>query len=180
MSRRDWWLCTGIDLVIAYLAFHILDVLPDVFSPLRMVLWAGLFWATLCANIKRLHDRNWPGIAALFVYVPAIGTVWMLFELGYLHGTKGHNPYGPDPLSVEGPAETTQPLPKQLAEVQQRLLAAMRQQRHAAVRTHGDVQKAAPATVPVVPAVRQQKPEPRQLPLVQYCYNRPARTVTRG
>jgi uncharacterized membrane protein YhaH (DUF805 family) len=80
-------------------------------------------WMTFGIVIKRLHDREKPGLWSLvFIVLPSVlsgaGTalggigavlslaslaisIWALVELGCLKGTTGPNKYGPDPLPAE-------------------------------------------------------------------------------
>jgi uncharacterized membrane protein YhaH (DUF805 family) len=47
---------------------------------------------------KRWHDRNKSGWWTLIGFVPIIGAIWIIVELGCLRGTVGQNTYGADPL----------------------------------------------------------------------------------
>lgn len=49
-------------------------------------------------QIKRWHDRDKSGLWMLIVFVPFIGVLWSLIELGFLRGSAGRNRFGPDPL----------------------------------------------------------------------------------
>ena len=53
----------------------------------------------LATATKRYHDRNKSGWWILIVFVPVIGAIWYFVECGFLRGTRGPNPYGPDPLA---------------------------------------------------------------------------------
>ena len=57
-----------------------------------------LLWPSLALYTKRWHDRGKSGWWSLIVLIPIIGGIWALIELGFLKGTVGPNPYGPDPL----------------------------------------------------------------------------------
>ena len=93
-------------------------VLFIIFLTLVSVSWISAF----AIGIKRLHDRNKNGwLIVLFYVAPSILagiantseqavvsfvlglasfviSIWGLVELGFLRGTVGPNPYGPDPL----------------------------------------------------------------------------------
>jgi uncharacterized membrane protein YhaH (DUF805 family) len=56
-------------------------------------------WPALAVYTKRWHDRNKSGWWSLILFVPLIGFVWFLVELGFLRGTEGPNTYGPDPIA---------------------------------------------------------------------------------
>lgn len=75
-------------------------------TPLRMVVLA-LAWGyyltlaawLVSAVVRRLHDINYSGTAALFLIIPGLQFI-MLFVLGLWSGKKGLNRFGPDPLAV--------------------------------------------------------------------------------
>ena len=103
-------------------------VLFIIFLTLVSVSWISAF----AIGIKRLHDRNKNGwLIVLFYVAPSILagiantseqavvsfvlglasfviSIWGLVELGFLRGTVGPNPYGPDPL--QRPAVVALPL----------------------------------------------------------------------
>lgn len=64
-------------------------VLLYVFGPLIPIAW--VHWATV---VQRFHDRNKSGAWASILFVPVIGPIWALIELGCLPGTNGPNRYG--------------------------------------------------------------------------------------
>ena len=55
-------------------------------------------WPALAIYTKRWHDRDKSGWWSLIMFVPIIGGLWMLIELGFLRGTDGSNRFGDDPL----------------------------------------------------------------------------------
>lgn len=59
-------------------------------------------WAGICLGIKRFHDRGKPGAWVLIQFVPLIGPIWYVVEVGFLAGTPGPNDFGPDPLAAPG------------------------------------------------------------------------------
>ena len=61
----------------------------SVFGPLLLIAW--IHWATIT---QRLHDRNKSGKRAWILFMPLIGPIWALIELGCLPGTPGPNRYG--------------------------------------------------------------------------------------
>jgi uncharacterized membrane protein YhaH (DUF805 family) len=67
---------------------------------LEFVVCVVLFVGSLAGAVKRLHDRDRSGWFYLIFFVPVIGTLWLLVELGFLRGTQGENRFGPDPLMV--------------------------------------------------------------------------------
>jgi uncharacterized membrane protein YhaH (DUF805 family) len=74
------------------------EELSAMMLPLGIVLLITL-WPTLALYTKRWHDRNKSGWWSLILFIPIIGGIWMLIELGFLRGTEGANRYGPDPIA---------------------------------------------------------------------------------
>jgi uncharacterized membrane protein YhaH (DUF805 family) len=52
-------------------------------------------YAQLAVYVKRFHDRGKSGWWVLIAFVPLIGFLWILIELGMLPGDPGRNAYGP-------------------------------------------------------------------------------------
>ena len=66
--------------------------------PLGIIILLTL-WPSLAIYAKRWHDRGKSGWWSLIGFVPIIGGIWMLVELGFLRGTEGPNRFGPDPIA---------------------------------------------------------------------------------
>lgn len=77
---------------------------PELFDPdslkasQYLITLLVLAWIALAVAAKRWHDRNKSAVWVLFAFVPIIGQIWALVELGFIKGTKGHNRFGPDPI----------------------------------------------------------------------------------
>jgi len=124
INRAKYWLATVIYSVIvltligAAFLFHFSGLFLAVFAIVCIV----LFISGLAISIKRLHDRDKSGWWLLLFYgAPALFdamdrlvsphlvfnlvsiaiSLWMIIELGFLRGTPGPNPYGPDPLNPQ-------------------------------------------------------------------------------
>ncbi len=74
------------------------QALSGMWLPLGIVVLLTL-WPSICIYAKRWHDRNKSGWWSLIMFVPIIGGIWLLVELGFLRGTEGPNKYGPDPIA---------------------------------------------------------------------------------
>ena len=62
----------------------------SLFAMLIPIAW--LHWATV---VQRLHDRNKSGNwCAFLLFVPVLGMIWALVELGCKNGTRGANRFG--------------------------------------------------------------------------------------
>jgi uncharacterized membrane protein YhaH (DUF805 family) len=75
-----------------------MEQMSGMMLPLGIVLLLTL-WPTICLYAKRWHDRDKSGWWSLIGFVPIIGGIWMLIELGFLRGTEGPNRFGPDPIA---------------------------------------------------------------------------------
>jgi len=65
---------------------------------LSIIFAIGSIYPAIALYAKRWHDRNKSGWWTLIAFVPIIGAIWLLVELGCLRGTAGQNTYGADPL----------------------------------------------------------------------------------
>jgi uncharacterized membrane protein YhaH (DUF805 family) len=72
---------------------------------LSVVLGLVLAVPNLMLSIKRCHDRDKSGWFMLVYFIPLLGPLWLLVELGCLRGTTGSNRFGPDPLSAPPAAD---------------------------------------------------------------------------
>ncbi|PSW07362.1 DUF805 domain-containing protein [Photobacterium lipolyticum] len=101
LRRRDYWLYSLPLLFITIPVFWYThpDNLSDnsVLNILSMLIMGFVFWASIALNVKRLHDRNKSALWVLLTFVPLIGPVFVIIELGMLDGTKGPNQYGLSP-----------------------------------------------------------------------------------
>ena len=79
------------------------EIFP-VMGPMAWLVWViiaiALTYVTLAVWAKRWHDRDKSGWWSLIAFVPIVGAIWILVELGCLPGTEGPNRFGPDPLAV--------------------------------------------------------------------------------
>ena len=64
-----------------------------------IILTLLILWPYICLYAKRWHDRDKSGWWTLIMFVPIIGSIWLIVELGFLRGTPGANRFGPDPLA---------------------------------------------------------------------------------
>ncbi len=101
ISRKAYWLASlpllPLFLVVDPLMTGDVDAATGVSA---LIVFAALLVPNLMLGIKRFHDRDKSGWFMLLNLVPLIGPVWLLVELGFLHGSAGTNRFGPDPLAV--------------------------------------------------------------------------------
>jgi hypothetical protein len=65
---------------------------------LQSVVRLALLWPLLAGHAKRCYDRGRTAWFILISFIPIVGAIWFLVELGILHRTQGENRFGPDPL----------------------------------------------------------------------------------
>jgi uncharacterized membrane protein YhaH (DUF805 family) len=116
ISRSEWWLGIAIIAVASWILVVILSAVfgvtaLDLQDPaavqqamMRLVIPAAIIpvltiYPTLALYTQRWHDRGKSGWWTLIVFIPLIGSLWAVIELGFLRGTEGPNQYGPDPLA---------------------------------------------------------------------------------
>ena len=79
----------GRDIPVEALQTFGMHVMLPIFIVGLLFLWPQYAIAT-----KRWHDRGKSGWWSLIVFVPIIGGLWALIELGFLPGEEGVNVYG--------------------------------------------------------------------------------------
>jgi uncharacterized membrane protein YhaH (DUF805 family) len=121
IPRKTFWLAYLVMLIFSWLLMFLLmtifgaSLMPDPsLSPEAqaaaaqdmvgklaipyIILMLIILWPSLAVYTKRWHDRNKSGWWSLILFVPLVGAIWFLVELGFLRGTEGPNRYGPDPI----------------------------------------------------------------------------------
>lgn len=89
---------------VVLVILYIVD--PDVFDPDSLkvsqyiITLLVLAWVELAVAAKRWHDRNKSVFWILFSFIPIIGQLWAVVELGFIKGTKGQNRFGADPVRL--------------------------------------------------------------------------------
>jgi len=118
IRRQTWWLgyvlplmaisivCSVLDISLGFVTIQ--DAAPvDGYGysfetagvgPFGLLSLIPLIWGGLAGQVKRWHDRDKSGWMVLINFIPLIGMIWALIELGFLRGTAGPNRFGPDPL----------------------------------------------------------------------------------
>ena len=112
-GRLQWWMTGIVQIAVFLLSAPFL--LPDgegglaglagsstdslkagaMATPALLPVFAVIAWLGLVSNIRRYHDRNKSGWWLLFGFIPLIGALWQIIELGFLSGTPDDNDYGP-------------------------------------------------------------------------------------
>lgn len=103
VNRKQWWLRLILPLFILSIVLTLIDVALGTYSSERGGgVLGGLFGLAvlipcILAHIKRWHDRDKSGWWMLILFVPIVGAIWFLIELGFLPGTPGPNCFGQPP-----------------------------------------------------------------------------------
>jgi uncharacterized membrane protein YhaH (DUF805 family) len=101
ISRKVYWLAS-LPLLALYVVAELLRdgeaSLED--AVLALIVLLVLMVPNVTLAIKRCHDRGKSGWFVLISFIPVIGSIWLLVELGFLRGSEGENRFGPDPLAA--------------------------------------------------------------------------------
>ena len=102
INRAKFWAGVGVLFAAGILANLIdltLGTMSDSgFGGVSSIVSLISIYPALAIYTKRWHDRDKSGWWTLIIFVPVIGFIWILVELGILEGTRGPNRFGPDPL----------------------------------------------------------------------------------
>jgi uncharacterized membrane protein YhaH (DUF805 family) len=104
-----WALC--LVLCVVGIAAHLTHGAPGAGSepmPLMLaftdtVVAVPAAFALFALAVKRCHDMDWHGAAALMIFVPIAGLAFLFVLLSGQQGTTGPNRYGPDPKARPAP-----------------------------------------------------------------------------
>ena len=103
INRAKFWAGVGVMFAGAIIAGTLDNVLGLTIGDLPygviyIIYSIALIWPVIVLYAKRWHDRDKSGWWTLIGFVPVIGAIWLVVELGILRGTQGDNRFGPDPL----------------------------------------------------------------------------------
>lgn len=107
VSRKQWWLRLIVPVFAISIVLGIIDAAIGMSDPTSGIGLLSGVWAlivlipSILIYIKRFHDRNKSGWWVLIGFVPIIGALWLLIELGFLKGTPGPNRFGPQVVEWE-------------------------------------------------------------------------------
>jgi len=99
ISRSIYWLAQIPLIALNLVIMTIGDAMADGgLALLCFALSIAVTVASIMIGIKRCHDRDKSGWWVALSFVPLIGWIWTIVELGFLQGTVGPNRFGPDPV----------------------------------------------------------------------------------
>ncbi|WP_284152510.1 DUF805 domain-containing protein [Desulfofustis limnaeus] len=101
IARRDFWKYCVVFLWFPLIFLYLLaQIFPDSILLVFYFLFAIFaFWPSIALQVKRWHDRGKSALWLMLNFIPVIGTIWIIIELGFLRGFAGSNKYGNDPLA---------------------------------------------------------------------------------
>jgi uncharacterized membrane protein YhaH (DUF805 family) len=105
LNRQPFWIATLVLWLVSMGVTFVTSILfgsqSAVTTFVQAVVALVLLIPSLAVAVKRYHDRDKSGWWILIVFIPIIGLIWYIVELGFLPGTPGPNRYGPDPLGAD-------------------------------------------------------------------------------
>jgi uncharacterized membrane protein YhaH (DUF805 family) len=95
--RSHWWIVNGGGFLIFLILGSLMErkIIPEAAGVIGVGL---LLWPLMATQIRRWHDMDKSGFWCFINWLPIIGPIWALIELGLQRGTEGPNGYGEDPL----------------------------------------------------------------------------------
>jgi uncharacterized membrane protein YhaH (DUF805 family) len=109
ISRAEWWIRSLAGTVLVFIGSALVgsDGGGGV-TFVAVICWILGAWISLSASVKRYHDRGKSGAWILIGFVPFIGWIWQLIELGCTPGFDAPNQFGyPGSGSINPPAQST-------------------------------------------------------------------------
>ena len=122
INRRGWWM-SQLKIVLIWIGALMAMVAiagiaggfsegPDGANPAATVVFVlgfiGVYgvtiWISIASSVKRYHDRGKEWVWYLVAFIPIVGPIWQLVELGFLPGDPVNNQFGPAPGSHDGAA----------------------------------------------------------------------------
>lgn len=98
INRAKFWAGVGVFIAIGVVA-AIIDSILGANGILSIIVSLAMIYFAFALYAKRWHDRDKSGWWSLIIFVPIIGSIWLIVECGILPGTQGANRFGPDPLA---------------------------------------------------------------------------------
>jgi len=102
ISRFHFWKCL-VPIILASIVLSILaGILAAISSFLGMIVMPFSLALSIMAIgpwIKRLHDRNKPGIMILVSFIPILGFLYLIYECGIQESENENNKYGEAPIA---------------------------------------------------------------------------------
>ena len=104
-SRSEyWWPCLAL-MLIGFVVGLVIGLLSAVLGEtiagiLMLVFYVVILVPSIAVGVRRLHDHDKSGWWYLIIFVPIIGSLYLLY-LFVTPGTPGANRFGPNPLGSD-------------------------------------------------------------------------------
>ena len=92
-TRAQYWMFVLINFA-ANIVAGIIDLVLGSGFAFQAIVGLVLLFPGIAVSVRRYHDRDKSGWWVLIAFVPLIGWIWMIVELGFLSGTPGPNRFG--------------------------------------------------------------------------------------
>ena len=101
INRKTFWSAYLLIQILVIVALLMSESGSEDLASLAFVIVLCIAWPGYVVQLKRWHDRNKSAWWFLMNFVPYIGPLWIIIELGFLKGVPGPNQYG-EPQQCEG------------------------------------------------------------------------------
>ena len=101
IGRRDFWISVAVMFAVAIAMSIVSSILASIYAPLAyLVSIASLLtiYPACAAYAKRWHDRGKSGWWTLVAFIPLVGSLYMLWELGIQPSIEETNAWGAKPV----------------------------------------------------------------------------------
>jgi uncharacterized membrane protein YhaH (DUF805 family) len=95
LSKGVFWLASLFYWSVFYVLYNLF--LFSIGEQATFILYPLLFWIITATSIKRLHDQDYSGYWLLTILIPVLGSLWLIWRLGFKKGNYATNQYGSDP-----------------------------------------------------------------------------------
>jgi len=100
INRQTYWVNGVLVFLVIGFVVGLLDSILQAEGVLIILLQIAVIWPGLAIQAKRWHDRDKSAWWTLITFIPIVGWIWILIELGFLEGTKSENRFGPDTSAI--------------------------------------------------------------------------------
>jgi FAD/FMN-containing dehydrogenase/uncharacterized membrane protein YhaH (DUF805 family) len=98
LSKGVFWLASLFYWSVFYVLYNLF--LFSIGEQATFILYPLLFWIITATSIKRLHDQDYSGYWLLTILIPVLGSLWLIWRLGFKKGNYATNQYGSVPGSA--------------------------------------------------------------------------------
>ena len=100
-TRQQYWMLFLANIAASLVAIAIDNAVLNTPGVFQTIVALAFIVPGLSVGVRRFHDRDKSGWWLLIAFIPLVGAIWLIVELGFLRGTYGPNRFGPDPLGGE-------------------------------------------------------------------------------